>query len=158
MSDKVKRNTDSTHKNSTVRKKKTKSLNSDTVREYLIDNPDFFDNNLDMLALLKPADKEFSGGVVNFQSVLLNRLQNEIAKLTDVQGSLINASRSNMTTQARIHAAVLCLFEAEDFKHLCHIVSHDWVDLLQIDTITICFEESKSSPLPQNNNIRLLKT
>lgn len=126
------------------------------VRDYLILNPNFFDLNKDLLAVLKPTRQNRKDGVVDFQSILLDRLQSEVTNLNDSQGSLIHASRSNMTTQARIHAAVLCLLEARNFDHLCHIACNDWIDILQVDSITICFEKSPKA-LPENSNIRLLK-
>lgn len=127
------------------------------VRDYLIQNPGFFDLNCDLLALLKPARPKRTDGVLDFQAVLLDRLQNEVATLSDIQGSLIHASRSNMTTQARIHGAVLFLLEAETFNHLCHIVCFDWIDLLQVDTISICFEGGPPNSLPENSDIRRVK-
>ena len=133
------------------------SLTEDEVRDYLILHPGFFDLNNDLLALLKPTRHKRIDDVVDFQAVLLDRLQSEVIRLSDTQGSLIHASRSNMTTQARIHAAVLCLLEARDFSHLCHMVSHDWAQILQVDSITICFEEGMKQSVPENDNMRQLK-
>ena len=130
-----------------------RSLSEGEVRDYLLLNSDFFDLNKDLLAVLKPSRPKRDDGVVDFQTILLDRLQNEVASLSDTHGSLINASRNNMTTQSRIHAAVLCLFEAENISHLCHMVSNDWAQMLQIDTITICFEDSAEAPIT-NSNIR----
>lgn len=135
---------------------KKRPLTEVEVRDYLILNPDFFDCNKDLLAILKPTRSKPADGVIDFQAVLLDRLQSEVASLTDIQGSIIHASRSNMTTQARIHAAALCLLEAEDFDHLCHMVCNDWMDILQVDSITLCFEKNRKS-FPKNSNIRLLK-
>ncbi len=143
------------HKSKSIKKKHILSENE--VRDYLILNPNFFDQNKDLLAILKPTRQKRDDQVVDFQAVLLDRLQNEVSSLSDTQGSLIHASRSNMTTQARIHAAVLCLLEARDFDHLCHMVCNDWIDILQVDSITICFEKNPKVPLPKNGNIRLLK-
>ncbi len=138
-------------------KKKT-ALHEDDVRNYLMMNPDFFDLNSDLLTLLKPTRSKRAKNVVDFQAILLERLQREVAALNDTQGTIIHASRSNMTTQARIHAAVLCLLEAEDYDHLCHIVCNDWSQILQVDSIIICFCDDGSVALPENNNIRLLKS
>ncbi|MCF8474699.1 MAG: DUF484 family protein [Emcibacter sp.] len=137
--------------------KKKPSLSEEDVRDYLMMNPNFFDLNKDLLALLKPERQKRTDGVVDFQSILLDRLQNEVSTLHNRQESMIQASRSNMTTQMRIHAAVLCLLEAETFDHLCHIVCNDWVDILQVDSVIICFEEEAKSRLGDNSNIRLLK-
>lgn len=152
MSDKVKKTPE--RKTAKTRRK----LTENEVRDYLSQNPEFFDLNPDLLAILKPKRAGRDDGAVDFHAVLLKRLQREVASLNDVQGSLIHASRSNMTTQARIHAAVLSLLEAENFDHLCHMVSNDWVDILQVDSITICFEDDSQKPLPENGDIRLLKT
>ena len=137
--------------------KKKHALSVDEVRDFLILNPDFFDQNKDLLAVLKPTRQKRNDDVIDFQAVLLDRLQSEVTSLSDTQGSLIHASRSNMTTQARIHAAVLCLLEARDFDHMCHMVCNDWIDILQVDSITICFEKDKAAHLPDNSNVRLLK-
>jgi len=145
---------DKDRKATTVKKKAPPDM--DEVREYLMLNPDFFDLNPDLLTLLKPSRIKHAGGVVDFQAVLLDRLQQEVAGLNKAQGSLIQASRSNMTTQARIHAAVLTLLEARGFDHLCHIAGNDWVDILQLDSITICFEKDNRRKLPESTNIRLL--
>lgn len=136
--------------------KKKSPPGADEVREFLMLNPDFFDLNPDLLSLLKPSRVKSPGGVVNFQAVLLDRLQQEVTGLNQSQGSLIQASRSNMTAQARSHAAVLTLLEARDFDHLCHIVGNDWGDILQLDSITICFERDRGRKLPENASIRLL--
>lgn len=135
---------------------KPQALREDAVREYLTLNPGFFDHNPDLLAVLKPARMLRDDDVVDFQAILLARLQSEVARLHDMQGSIIHASRSNMTTQARIHAAALCLGEARDFDHLCHMVCNDWSDILQVDSVTICFEQHKMN-FPENSNIRLLE-
>lgn len=142
---------------------KSRALHEDEVRDFLILNPDFFDINRDLLTLLKPTRPKRHDDVVDFQAVLLDRLQHEVAALHDVQGTIIHASRSNMTTQARIHAAVLCLLEAENYDHLCHIVCHDWIDILQLDSIIICFEKDNmpikdgTHSLAENTNVRLLE-
>ncbi|MCF6215364.1 MAG: DUF484 family protein [Emcibacter sp.] len=138
--------------------KKNPALQEDDVRNYLMMNPDFFDLNVDLLTLLKPTRSKRAENIVDFQAILLERLQREVAALNDTQGTIIHASRSNMTTQARIHAAVLCLLEAEDYDHLCHIVCNDWSQILQVDSIIICFSDNGPVALPENNNIRLLKT
>jgi len=151
VSDKVEKN----RKKQAV--KSRPALSEEEVRDYLLLNPDFFDLNSDLLTLLKPTRVRQPGDIVDFQAVLLDRLQSEVARLGEMQGSLIHASRSNMTTQARIHAAVLCLLEADDFEHLCHIIGNDWVDMLQVDSIAICFESLAEKPLPQNPDIRPLE-
>ncbi len=135
---------------------KKRVLHEDEVRDYLILNPDFFDVNKDLLTILKPSRSKRHDDVVDFHAVLLHRLQSEVAALSDMQGNMIIASRSNMTTQARIHAAVLCLLEAENYGHLCHIVCNDWVDILQVDSVIICFEQAADKAMPENINIRLL--
>ncbi|NOZ42349.1 MAG: DUF484 family protein [Alphaproteobacteria bacterium] len=132
-------------------------LSEEDIRGYLKQHPDFFDQNRDLLAILKPTRPKHGDGIIDFQAVLRDRLQHEVASLNDAQGSLIHASRRNMTTQARIHAAVLTLMEARDFDHLCHITCHDLVDILQLDSLTLCFERDEGKTLPQNANIRLLK-
>lgn len=151
------RKSKSAQKNAQKNAQKKRPLSADDVRDYLLLHPEFFDQNKDLLTILRPIRQKRAGHIVDFQAVLLERLQCEVASLSDAQGSLIHASRSNMTTQARIHTAVLCLLEARTFDHLCHMVCNDWIDILQVDCITICFEKNAETPRVINSNMRLLQ-
>ena len=132
------------------------------VKEYLVKHPYFIQKNPEILSLLtqffteNQAFTEKDSNVVDLQSIILRKLQNQMTALRSDQGSIIDASRNNLSTQARIHEAVLTLLEAETLEHLFHIVKQDWVDNLQIDCVSICFDRADDFPYLKSENIRIL--
>ncbi|MEI9985008.1 MAG: hypothetical protein WDN69_18470 [Aliidongia sp.] len=56
------------------------------------------------------------------------------------QRALIATSRSNLSSQQRIHAAVLALLAATSFEQLIQTVTTDLAVLLDIDVVTLCIE------------------
>ena len=55
---------------------------------------------------------------------------------------MVANSRDNLSTQDRIHKAVLALLEAETFEHLIEIVTTDLAVLLSVDVAALCVEAS----------------
>lgn len=135
-------------------KKKSLSPNADNVRAYLAQNPDFIVENAAFLAGLFPAER--GENVVDLQSVRVERLRDEVTSLKNFHGSLIDATRGNMTTQLQVHGAILSLWDAENPDHLSHIVSRDWIDSLQVDAIIINFEKDHETPLPPLKDMNIL--
>src|SRR5258707_36800 len=74
------------------------------------------------------------------QQFMLQRLQTEIARLKNQQRMLIATSRATLTSQSRIHAAVLAMLGAPSFEHLIQIVTNDLAMLLDADVITLGVE------------------
>ncbi len=132
------------------------------VKDYLKIHPDFIQKNSELLSLLtqpfteNQAFAEKNNNVVDLQSMILRKLQKQMITLRSDQGSIIDASRNNLSTQARIHEAVLTLLEAENLEHLFHIVKQDWADNLQIDCVSICFDRSENFSYLKSENIRIL--
>ena len=113
---------------------------SDEVRQYLTDNPDFLATHPDLLTELTPPAHHQGDGVLDMQHYMIDRLQMQVAELRSEQQDLIAASRSNMMSQARIHAAVLVLLEARTFEHLIEVVTTDLANFLDVDVVTLCVE------------------
>jgi uncharacterized protein YigA (DUF484 family) len=125
---------------------------------YLRRHPEFLDRHPDALRLLRPPIRDGGDGVLDFQHFLLERLRREAARLQGEQRSLIATSRSNLTSQCRVHKAVLALLKATSFEHLLQIVTTDLAVLIDVDVVTIAVESSGSpsarQPMP---GIQLLK-
>lgn len=121
-------------------------LSAAQVKAYLTRHPGFLLEHPDLLELLTPPALRTGEGVVDMQRFVMERLQREVARLNDTHGELIAASRSNMTTQTQVHAAVLALLEATNFEHLIHIVTADFAELLDMDVVTLCVEGTDSRP------------
>tara|TARA_B110000495_G_C22773182_1_gene452447 strand:- start:152 stop:787 length:636 start_codon:yes stop_codon:yes gene_type:complete len=120
-------------------------------------NPDFLINNPDLYSILTPPDRSEGDRIVDFQNIMIEKIKKNLKDLQHNQGHLIDTSRNNLTTQAQVHEAVLCLLETEALNHIGHIVTQDWADMLHIDVIRICFEVDHPINPPALKEITLLQ-
>jgi uncharacterized protein YigA (DUF484 family) len=131
-------------------------ISTKMVKEYLTEHPDFIQKNPELLSLLMPPVIEGAENVVDFQAFMLKNLQQQMLILKDDQGSIIDASRKNLSTQNRIHQAILALLEADGLEHLLHIVKQDWADNLLVDCVSICFDNKEGYSFLKSENIRVI--
>ncbi len=117
----------------------------DEIGEYLLENPDFFSRNPEILVnMATPGRYEKNPeGVVDFQQVMLDRLKGEIENLTACTQDVIETSRGNMSYQTRTHAAVLALMSASDEMTLARIITDDLPLLLDVDVVAYGFERDE---------------
>ena len=125
-----------------------RATTADEVLAYLTRHPGFLTDHPDLVGLLTPPEHRHGAGVVDMQQFMLQRLQTEVARLKGQQRALISTSRSNLTSQTRIHAAVLALIGATSFEQLIQTVTTDLAVLLDVDVVTLCVE-SDTGPLPR---------
>ena len=122
------------------------SLSDDDIAQFLLDNPDFFSRNPDVLVQMQgPMTAESPDGVVDFQSALVDKLRDEITNLTACAQDVIETSRTNMTYLTRTHAAVLALLSAQDAPHMARIITDDLPLLLDVDVVAFGFEQDIKS-------------
>jgi len=117
------------------------SLDDQDVGQYLIDNPAFFSRNPDVLVQMKTPGEERADGVVDFQTVMVDRLRDEIQNLAACTQDVISTSRSNMTYLTRTHACVLALLSAQDVAHMARIITDDLPLLLDVEYVAFGFEQ-----------------
>ncbi len=110
------------------------------VRDYLGRHPDFLSRNPELLEALSTPSRWSGDGVVDMQQFMLERLRGEIDSLRGCAQDVIETSRTNMSAQTRVHAAVLALLTAKDFDHLLRTIAEDLPLLLDVDVVAICFE------------------
>ena len=114
------------------------------VVAYLRQHPDFLDRHPDALRLLRAPTRQNGDGVLDFQHFMLERLRHDLARLQDEQKSLIATSRGNLTSQGRVHKAVLAMLRAPSFEQLLQIVTTDLAVLIDVDIVTLGVENSAS--------------
>ena len=120
------------------------------VRAFLQRNPGFLLDNPDLAEIIATPQRDNGKGVVDMQSFMVERLQQEVRGLRDDHGELIAASRSNMISQARIHAAVLSVLEATTFEHMIEVVTTDLGNMLEVEVVSLCVENDRHIPvMPQ---------
>lgn len=129
-------------------KDKPVALSREEVRRYLTEHPGFLVENEDLLHNLTPPRLHGGDQVVDFQRYMLERLQLDLARFDDYQTAVIAATRSNLVSQQQVHMAVLTAFDALSLEHLIHVVTHDWVDILDLDAVMLCAEQGGFSALP----------
>jgi uncharacterized protein len=131
-------------------------INEEDVRNWLVLHPEFLTTNADLLAPSLPAGRATGDGVIDMQSVLVNRLQSEVADLTAIQNEFVKATRMNSHTQDMVHASVQAILSATSLNHFVHILTQDLPELLEIDVITLCIEDAPIS-LPEMTGLQRLK-
>jgi hypothetical protein len=101
--------------------------------------------------VLTPPSHRRGDNIVDMQHFMVERLKADLHRLKSQQRALIATSRSNLSSQQRIHAAVLALLAANSFEQLIQTVTTDFAILLDIDVVTLCIESSNGfarAPLP----------
>jgi uncharacterized protein YigA (DUF484 family) len=126
-------------------KKKPKSLNEGDVVAFLTAHPNFLNEHPELIEVLAPPSKKESDGVLDMQAFMIGRLQTELNTLRSRQSELLSASRVNLSSQERIHAAVLAVIEARTLEDIGRIVAEDYRSILDVSTSTLCFEDPSSS-------------
>ena len=129
------------------------------VAAYLRRHPDFIFRHPEVLESAKAPFKTRGDGVVDLQHFMVERLRGEIQRLRSEQDDLIAVSRDNVSTQGRVHKAVLALLGAPSFEHLIEVVTTDFAVLLDVDVVSLCIEGSEE-PLPRigMGGVHLLET
>ncbi len=124
----------------------TGALDAEAVRDYLLENPNFLTENPDLLPLLQPAAKHAGRNVLDMGQIVARRLGDELTRLQEAQDELLANGRANLAAQSQVHAAALALLGARNFEHLIHIVTRDLIELLGVDTVTLCVEAAGDGP------------
>jgi uncharacterized protein YigA (DUF484 family) len=128
---------------------------SGEVEQYLRDHPDFLVDHPDLIHLLVPPDAKRGDGVVDMQRFMLERVRGDLTKLQTQQNEILATSRGNLTSQGRIHAAVLRMLEARTLEELIEIITTDAAAHLDVDTVALAFEALDR--LPPGGNRSTLK-
>lgn len=118
------------------------------VDGYLRRHPDFLARHPELLKVLTPPECRRGDGVLDLQSYMVDRLRDEVAEITAARDALVQAGRSNLTAQARVHKAVLALLSAQSFEQLIELVTTDLAVALNLDAVTLGVERSEQSLPP----------
>jgi hypothetical protein len=127
------------------------------VLRFLKTHPDFLNRHPELLGALNPPRRRHGDGVIDLQHAMLERLRGEVTQLKDTQRSLIQTTRGNMNSTARVHACVLAMLDSPSFEHLIHVVTQDMAQMLDVDVVALCVEtiEGDVGPSPPRG-VRIL--
>lgn len=127
--------------------RKPKTLTAKDVAAHLTANPTFLNEHPELIKVLAPPSQNKADGVLDMQAFMIERLQGELRTLQSRQSELLSASRVNLSSQERIHTAVLAVIEARTLEDIGRVVAEDYGSILDVSTSTLCFEETGKSGL-----------
>lgn len=110
------------------------------VRAYLLEHPDFLEENPDLLELLVPPEARKGDGVQDFQRYMVAKLQDDFIALKGENEDLMNLMQEHLQRQNRINAAILALMDASDFSSLIRLVGKDFPTLLDQEAVGFFLE------------------
>jgi uncharacterized protein YigA (DUF484 family) len=117
-------------------------IGASDVVAYLREHPDFLDRHPEALQLVRAPARKTGDDVLDFQHFMLERLRRDMARLEEERKSLISTSRGNLTSQCRVHKAVMTMLRAASFEQLMQIVTTDLAVLLDVDVVTLGVEST----------------
>ncbi len=123
-------------------------LSSEQVLEYLRRHPGFLTENAAALDSAAAPVRDLGAGVVDLQTAMIGRLRAQVSQTEGVARGLIDTSRDNLSTTARIHESVLALLDATTFEQLIQTATADLAVLLDVDVVTLCVEGNGVPDLP----------
>lgn len=121
------------------------------VVAYLRDQPDFFSKHPEALSAISSPDSGLGEGVINFQSVVINKLRDSAEEFKQERKDLLLTARTNQQSLGRIHECVLAVLASKSFEQVIHTVTTDFVVMLDLDMVILCIEAD-------NEKMRLLDT
>ena len=131
--------------------KNTPKLTAADVVEYLRNEPNFFSQHPEALTAISVPDSGQGDGVINFQSVVINKLRDSAEEFKQERKDLLLTARTNQQSLSRIHECVLAVLAAKSFEQLIHTVTTDFAVMLDLDMVILCIEAN-------DEKMRLLDT
>jgi len=122
------------------------------VVRFLRENPDFLERYPQLLSVIRAPERQFEdadeagGEVVDLQGAMLSRMRSELAQREEQSSELIDASRANLQSQNRVHAAVIAILSARSLDHMIEILTIDLAGLLNVDAVALCLEGGMVTP------------
>jgi len=114
------------------------SPDTDMIREFLTDNPDFVREDAELFSIIVETDRK--DGAIDLGTAARDKLRNEIRQLKSLNASIVETARANLATQSQIHMAVLALLEAESLSGLDKKISNRLTGALGVDVCRVLIE------------------
>ena len=131
--------------------KNTPKITAADVVEYLRNEPNFFSQHPEALTAISSPDSGQGDGVINFQSVVINKLRDSAEEFKQERKDLLLTARTNQQSLSRIHECVLAVLASKSFEQVIHTVTTDFAAMLDLDMVILCIEAD-------DEKIRLLDT
>jgi len=120
------------------RGRKTETPDADSVRAFLIGNPDFVREDAELFSLITETGRD--DGAIDLGAAAREKLRCEIRQLKSLNASIVETARANLATQSQIHMALLALLEAETLSGLDKKLAGRLTGALGIDVCRVLIE------------------
>ena len=129
--------------------KRTPKITAADVVAYLRDQPNFFFQHPEALSSISSPDNGLGDGVIDFQSVVINKLRDSAEEFKQERKDLLLTARTNQQSLGRIHECVLAVLASKSFEQVIHTVTTDFAVMLDLDMVILCIEanDEKMRPL-----------
>lgn len=117
----------------------TEEPSAESVLAYLRRHPAFLAEHPDLAQVLVPPARR-GDGIPDIHTYLIEKLRGDVSGLKSQQSDLVQTSRANLASQARVHTAVIALLGATTLEHAIEIVTTDFAVHLEVDQVVLGFE------------------
>jgi uncharacterized protein YigA (DUF484 family) len=117
------------------------TLSADDVRAYLLEHPEFMDDNWSVLQALVP--EEAGAGdesVQDFQRYRLAKLQDDYIALKAENEDLMDLMQEQLQRQNRINEAIAALLDTPDFFSTIHLIAREFPAMLDQEAVGFFLE------------------
>ena len=122
-------------------------MQKESVRDYLLDHPDFFIENSDILFKLVPPSRAMAADdVQDFQQFMLTRLQDHITSIRCEHNDLLDLMQEHLQRQNRVNVAMMELLDCDCFEATIKCVTEDLPKMLEHEVVTLFFEAGEAFP------------
>ncbi|MDD2325707.1 MAG: DUF484 family protein [Alphaproteobacteria bacterium] len=132
------------------------ALTAEDVRAYLLDHPDFFAENVDILEDIVPPESRQGEGIPDFQRYMVARLQDDFIALKGEHEDLIDLMQENLQRVNRINAAALTLMDVQGFDGLIHLIGHEFASLLDQEVVGFFLEAGGWLDIGDYNGLKVV--
>lgn len=117
---------------------RTAMMDPDSVRSFLIANPDFVREDAELFSLIVETPR--SDGAIDLGAAARDKLRDELRQLRSLNASIVETARANLATQSQTHMAVLALLEVDSLSGLDKKMSTRLTGALGVDVCRILIE------------------
>ena len=134
--------------------------NVDKIRNFLIENPEFILEDLEILnSLLNSMPKQSGKNIVDLRSVFSDRLEEKYNSLKKTHKSVVAAAHDNISTVKSINRAILKVLEADTLNDFLQVLNVEIKPIFKLSSIFLCLDsiEPLNNSWPDHYCLHLMK-
>lgn len=134
-----------------------KPVSKAAVRRYLLENPSFVLDEIELgQHIVEAANANLGNNVIDMQGAVLHGMRRRLRAVEVEREEMIDAATENMESMNAIHDAVLTMLEAPTFTDFIETVGARFGKLLDVESVRLCLESEMAddgTPKPQGSTL-----